>query len=118
MSSIRVAHKTCSRRREHGTQTRSIAYTCPTTQACIGVSMPPTAPRLDDFITPDAVDRLIRVAREEDLGPRGDDITSRLFIPADRTPRPQFRSRKPGRLAGAALLPAIARIYDPTIAVE
>lgn len=74
-----------------------------------------SAPRLADYVSPAEVDRLIRIAREEDLGPRLDDITSRLFVPAALMTRAVMRSRKPGRLSGAALVPAIAKLYDPAI---
>ncbi|MCX5661179.1 MAG: carboxylating nicotinate-nucleotide diphosphorylase [Planctomycetota bacterium] len=76
------------------------------------------APRLADFASDADVARLIRVAREEDLGPRLDDITSRLFVPADRATVAVMRSRQKGRLSGAALLPAIAKLYDPAIALD
>jgi nicotinate-nucleotide pyrophosphorylase (carboxylating) len=80
-----------------------------------------TVPSLSDFISPAKLKAIILAAREEDLGPDHDDITSRLFVPAStRKERDRFvlSSRSPGRLCGAALLPTIAACYDRRIKVQ
>ncbi len=52
------------------------------------------------------------------MGHKGLDLTSQTFIEADRQGKATFRARKEGKLAGAALLQWIARIYDPSLEVE
>ncbi len=73
---------------------------------------------LDDFIQGDELAALVARARAEDLGPNNLDITCAVFLPRDRPTVAVMHARKPGRLAGAALLPMIARTYDPAIQVE
>ena len=69
-------------------------------------------------MTSDEAAALIARARREDLGPDNLDITAAVFLPRDRDTVAVMHARKPGRLAGAALLPAIARTYDPAIQME
>lgn len=76
-----------------------------------------SCPRLSDFISRDEVNDLIARAKAEDLGPRGIDVTSELLVPAARQGRAVFRARQAGRLAGAAILPLVARAYDPALRV-
>ncbi|MCE9590916.1 MAG: carboxylating nicotinate-nucleotide diphosphorylase [Planctomycetes bacterium] len=76
------------------------------------------APRLSDFITYDRLTQIIRESRNEDLGPRHDDITSRLLVPESRAGSAVMRSRAVGVLSGAALLTDIAGTYDPNVRVE
>ncbi|HEX7009657.1 MAG TPA: carboxylating nicotinate-nucleotide diphosphorylase [Phycisphaeraceae bacterium] len=78
---------------------------------------PPT-PRLEDFVDLLEADALIACARLEDLGPDGQDVTSEAFISADRMGQGDLVARQAGRLAGLALLPRIAKTYDPSIRVE
>ena len=59
-----------------------------------------------------AADALIALALEEDLGPNGDDLTSRLLVPADAFGGCDIRSRAHGVLAG---LPIVERIL-PAVA--
>jgi nicotinate-nucleotide pyrophosphorylase (carboxylating) len=70
------------------------------------------------YIAPGDLNRLIRAARTEDLGPRPCDITSRLLIPAGARAAAELRARSAGRWCGAALLPPIARVFDRHIRVE
>ena len=70
------------------------------------------------FIPGSGVSRLIRAARNEDLGPRAYDLTSALLIPADAQGAAVLRARVAGRLCGAVLFPTIARVYDPALKVE
>ncbi len=74
--------------------------------------------RLRNFITPAKLRVLLNLAQREDLGAKHDDVTSRLLIPEKRSTTAVMRSRVAGCLAGAALLPAIARLYDRTIRLE
>ncbi|QDT17664.1 Nicotinate-nucleotide pyrophosphorylase [carboxylating] [Alienimonas californiensis] len=59
-----------------------------------------------------AADALIALALDEDLGPDGDDLTSRLLVPADATGGCDVKSRARGVLAG---LPIVERIL-PAVA--
>ena len=54
-----------------------------------------------------AADRLIALALDEDLGPAGDDVTSRLLVPADATGGCDVKSRAAGVQAG---LPVAERV--------
>ena len=62
-----------------------------------------------DFTDDDAraADALIALALEEDLGPHGDDLTSRLLVPADATGGCDVKARAAGVLAG---LPVAERV--------
>lgn len=80
--------------------------------------MPETPPDLASFISAEELDALIQRARREDLGPHGVDVTSQVFIPAERTGEASMIVRAPGHLAGAALLPTVAAVYDRRIEVE
>ena len=75
-------------------------------------------PYLDDYITPERLAELVRQAREEDLGPDGLDVTSELFVPADLQGEASIVVREPGRLAGGALLYAVAQAYDTAIVTK
>lgn len=81
-------------------------------------SSPQPLPRLESFVDAEYVDALIRHARLEDLGPNGVDVTSLLMIPETLTGEAVLSARQPGRLAGLALLPRIAAIYDERIKVH
>lgn len=78
----------------------------------------PVQPRLADFIGHDKLTRLIREAREEDLGEQGDDITSRLLVPEELKATAVIRSRAAGVLSGGAMLETIAQAYDPAVRVR
>ena len=75
-------------------------------------------PRLRDFISSAKLRLLLNLTQREDLGEKHDDVTSRLLIPQTLTTRAVMRSRVSGCLAGAALLPAIARLYDRAIELQ
>ena len=74
-----------------------------------------TSPDLFTFITEARLKTLIHEARDEDLGPSGLDITSKLLTPANATARAVIRSRKLGRLSGCAVLPYVIEAYDLAI---
>ncbi len=81
--------------------------------------MPSDAPpELNTFISPGGLAELIRLAREEDLGPNGLDVTSGLFVPADLHGEASIVARQHGRLAGAELLPAVVQAYDEGARVD
>ncbi len=80
--------------------------------------MPNPRPDLAAYATGDELNRLIAVARREDLGDKNLDITSACFIPTDLRTTAVMHARKHGRLAGAAILTRIARHYDPQIEVD
>lgn len=71
--------------------------------------------KLESFITRERLSELIQQARKEDLGPDGLDVTSELFVPADLEGEASVVARESGRLAGLALLPAVAKAYDKRI---
>ena len=73
---------------------------------------------LDDFITPDRVAELIRLAREEDLGSDSRDVTSELFVPADLQGEAAVVAREPGKLAGGILLPMVADAYHNQVQAQ
>jgi len=78
----------------------------------------PNQPHLADFIGHAKLTRLIREAREEDLGENGDDITSRLLVPEELRASAVIRSRAAGVLSGGAMLETIAQAYDPAVRVR
>jgi len=57
------------------------------------------------------VRRLIELARDEDLGGRGD-ITSQILIEPHRTAVARLNSRSRGVVAGLAVVPEVLRIFD------
>jgi len=81
-------------------------------------SQPTSPPDLADFITTDLLREQIAFACLEDTGPARLDITSASLLPADAVGHATLRARKPGALAGAALLNLIAEVYDPAITVK
>ncbi len=50
-----------------------------------------------------AAEALVALALDEDLGPNGDDLTSRLLVPADATGAVELVARESGVLAGLAI---------------
>lgn len=78
----------------------------------------PPPPRLDHYITPDALADLIRRAKLEDVGPSSYDATTDNLLFADTPAFALLKSRRPGTLAGLALLQPITREFDPAVTVE
>lgn len=74
-------------------------------------------PALQAFLSAGELAELVRRAKLEDVGPTGLDVTSRLFIPAERTGEARMVAREPGTVAGLALLPTVAKAYDEAITV-
>jgi nicotinate-nucleotide pyrophosphorylase (carboxylating) len=73
---------------------------------------------LTDFLPESEARALIERARGEDLGPADRDITSEVCIPAAAHGRGLIRARDAGRVAGLALLPIVADVYDPAVSVQ
>lgn len=69
-------------------------------------------PDLSEFVDRDPLRELIRVARREDLGVSGVDVTSQALIDASATGSAQFCAREPGVLAGAAVLPTVIEVFE------
>jgi nicotinate-nucleotide pyrophosphorylase (carboxylating) len=58
-------------------------------------------------LDPTAVDRIVRTALDEDLGPRRLDVTSVATVPADQTDTGDLVARAPGVVAGLAVAAAV-----------
>lgn len=69
-------------------------------------------PDLSAFVKPEALARLIAIAKAEDMGPADTDLTSSLFVPPELEATAAIVSRQPGVLAGAAIVPQILTAYD------
>ena len=67
-------------------------------------------------LSPSAIDRLVRLALEEDA-PWGD-LTSQTLVPAETRFTASLVAREPGVLCGAQLFTAAMQVTDPGIAVE
>lgn len=76
------------------------------------------APKLEDFADPAALRALIECARAEDLGPRGDDITSRLLVPDTAQATARITARKAGVLAGLAVGPIVIEVYGCEVQLQ
>ncbi len=66
-------------------------------------------------LSPAAVDRLVRLALEEDA-PWGD-LTSQTLVPAEARFTASLVAREPGVLCGAALFAAAMQVTDPHVAI-
>ena len=64
-------------------------------------------------LDPDAVERIIRGALDEDLGPRHVDVTSVATIPADQTDSADLVARADGVVAGLTVAAAVFELVDP-----
>ncbi|HEU4423278.1 MAG TPA: carboxylating nicotinate-nucleotide diphosphorylase [Pilimelia sp.] len=64
-------------------------------------------------LDPEAVERLIRGALDEDLGPRHVDVTSTATIPADVAGAAELVARAGGVVAGLAVAAAVFELVDP-----
>ncbi len=73
---------------------------------------------LEDYISPEDLHARVRTARIEDMGPDSLDLTSDALVAADAGGRALVRARCLGRLAGAALLPTILRVYDSRLTLR
>jgi nicotinate-nucleotide pyrophosphorylase (carboxylating) len=74
-------------------------------------------PTLRRFIRDAELDRLIAIAREEDIGKVGD-VTSAVMIDEGQAGEAVIAARQPGVVAGGAMLWVIALAYDEAITVR
>jgi nicotinate-nucleotide pyrophosphorylase (carboxylating) len=70
------------------------------------------------FVISDDVRELIRLARREDLGPSGDDATSRLMFPEDAQGVGTLVQKEIGIVCGLPIVEEICRAYDERLRVE
>jgi nicotinate-nucleotide pyrophosphorylase (carboxylating) len=64
------------------------------------------------MVTSAEIDAIVRQALAEDLGPAGDDVTSRCSVSADQTASGRFVFREAGVLCGTAWLESVFRQSD------
>jgi nicotinate-nucleotide pyrophosphorylase (carboxylating) len=64
------------------------------------------------------VSRLLGIARDEDLGPEGLDLTGALLPPAGSDSRATVHARTPGVVAGLAALPDLLDAFESQLEVE
>src|SRR4051794_26445989 len=70
------------------------------------------------FPSLDETKELIQLARREDLGPDGDDVTSRLLIPEDAISVGTLLQKGVGIACGLPIVERICRAYDERLRVE
>ena len=70
------------------------------------------------FPSIDDLKPLIDLARREDLGPAGDDVTSRLTIPADQIGVATLLQKEVGVACGLPIVEMVCRAYDERLRVE
>ena len=70
------------------------------------------------FPPPEAYADLIRLAKLEDLGPGGDDATSRICIPERAQAVGTVVQKQTGVIAGLPIIEAVCRAYDAALTVE
>ena len=73
---------------------------------------------IQDFMRESDRVTLVEAARREDMGPACRDLTSEAVVSSDRKGEARFNARENGILAGAALLPVIARAYDTELQID
>lgn len=61
---------------------------------------------------------LIQLARREDLGPAGDDVTSRLTVPGDRVGVGTLLQKEVGVVCGLPIVEMVCLAYDKRLRVE
>src|SRR3982751_5753667 len=70
------------------------------------------------FPTYDDLRELIQLAKREDLGPRSDDVTSRLMVPADGAGVGTLLQKEVGVACGLPIVEMVCRAYDERLRVE
>jgi nicotinate-nucleotide pyrophosphorylase (carboxylating) len=70
------------------------------------------------FPSIDEMKDLIQLARREDLGPAGDDVTSRLTLPADQVAVGTLLQKEVGVACGLPIVERVCRAYDERLRVE
>ena len=61
---------------------------------------------------------MIQLAKREDLGPAGDDVTSRLMVPADAVGVGTLIQKEVGVACGLPVVEMVCRAYDERLRVE
>lgn len=72
----------------------------------------------DTFPPPEQFHELIALARDEDLGPRHDDVTSRLCCDRRAVGVGTLLLKRPGVVCGLPIIEHVCRAYDPALVVE
>lgn len=72
----------------------------------------------DDTTLVESVEQLIHLARQEDMGDPALDVTAMVMNSQSHQTQAWFVARQPGKLAGAWLLPQVAKAYDKSLEVE
>jgi nicotinate-nucleotide pyrophosphorylase (carboxylating) len=70
------------------------------------------------FPSIDELKDLIQLARREDLGPAGDDVTSRLTLPAEQVGVGTLLQKDVGVVCGLPIVEMVCRAYDERLRVE
>jgi nicotinate-nucleotide pyrophosphorylase (carboxylating) len=70
------------------------------------------------FPKEDELKEIIQLAKREDLGPAGDDVTSRLLIPEDAVGVGTLLQKEVGIACGLPIVEMICRAYDERLRVE
>jgi nicotinate-nucleotide pyrophosphorylase (carboxylating) len=70
------------------------------------------------FPKEDNLKEIIQLAKREDLGPTGDDVTSRLLIPEDAIGVGTLLQKEVGIVCGLPIVEMICRAYDERLRVE
>src|SRR3954464_10602078 len=73
---------------------------------------------LQSFPKYEQIKDLIQLARAEDLGASGDDVTSRLLIPEDKIGVGTLVQREVGIACGLPIVEMVCRAYDERLRVE
>lgn len=69
------------------------------------------------YLTVDAVDRVVRLALDEDLGEAGD-VTSLATLPASTQATAVVRAKQPGVLAGVGVAQRVLHSVDPSLHIS
>src|SRR5918999_5796857 len=73
---------------------------------------------MEQFPTYDQIKDLIQLAKREDLGPAGDDVTSRLTVPEAMVGVGTLVQKEVGIACGLPIVEMICRTYDERLRVE
>ena len=73
---------------------------------------------MEKFPPHDQLKDLIQMARREDLGPDGDDVTSRLLVPQDAVSVGTLYQKEMGVACGLPIVEMICQAYDQCLRVE
>jgi nicotinate-nucleotide pyrophosphorylase (carboxylating) len=73
---------------------------------------------LQSFPKYEQIRDLIQLARAEDLGPKGDDVTSRLLLPEDKMGVGTLVQREVGIACGLPIVEMVCQSYDERLRVE